>query len=105
CGNNANCEILADTNSIAEAFLHAATQAPHPIQVADSKASSAIRLGIKILLASWGPPVLMLIYPPACWILSNDVLSTAKSFNTGNAAALHGSITIVCPSWKERMCN
>src|SRR6201996_2190542 len=57
CGNKANCETLADTNSIAEAFLQAATQAPQPIQVAELNASSAITLGIVISLASGTPPV------------------------------------------------
>ena len=48
---------LAETNSIAEAFLHAATQAPQPMQVAALKASSAIFLGTGISLASGTPPV------------------------------------------------
>src|SRR5690606_13525631 len=94
-----------DTNNIADAFLQAATQAPQPIQVAASKASSAMRLGTGILLASGTPPVFTLTYPPACWMRSKEVRSTAKSFNTGNAAARQGSMTIVCPSWNDRMCN
>src|SRR5690554_7838826 len=52
CGNKANCETFADVNSIAELFLHAATHAPHPIQVAASKAISASSLGTGIAFAS-----------------------------------------------------
>src|SRR5690606_17096177 len=44
-GNKAYCDILADTNSMAEEFLQAATQAPQPMQVADSNASSATTFG------------------------------------------------------------
>jgi hypothetical protein len=40
CGNNANWDTFAETYNIADAFLHAATHAPHPIQAAASKASS-----------------------------------------------------------------
>src|SRR5471032_150190 len=90
CGNNAICEILADTNSIADAFLQAATQAPQPIHVAELKASSAITLGIGIALASIVTPVFTETKPPACWILSNAERSTARSFITGKAAARHG---------------
>src|SRR5690606_584923 len=57
CGNNANCETLALTNNIADAFLQAATQAPQPIQVAASNASSAIFFGMGISFASGTPPV------------------------------------------------
>src|ERR1700744_2566509 len=98
CGNKASCDTLADTNSIAEAFLQAATQAPQPIQVAELKASSAITLGISISLASGTPPVFTDTKPPDCWIRSNAERSTAKSFITGNADARHGSIVMVCPS-------
>src|ERR1700761_4843380 len=105
CGNNAICETLADTNNIAEAFLQAATQAPQPIQVAELKASSAITFGIGISLASGTPPVFTDTKPPACCILSNADRSTAKSLITGNGSARHGSIVMVCPSWKVRMCN
>src|ERR1700740_1340659 len=58
CGSMANCDTLAETNSIAEAFLQAATQAPQPMQVAELKASSAITLGTGISFASGTPPVL-----------------------------------------------
>ena len=36
CGNSANWLTLEERKSIAEPFLHAATQAPQPIQVAQS---------------------------------------------------------------------
>ena len=52
CGNNANCETLAPTKSIADEFLHAATHAPHPIHVAASNDVSALVLFIGIALAS-----------------------------------------------------
>src|SRR5688572_17221860 len=58
CGNNASWEIFALTNNMADAFLHAATQAPHPIQAAASKALSALVLGTGISFASGMPPVL-----------------------------------------------
>lgn len=41
CGKRAKCDTLADVNSMAEAFGQAATQAPHPMQVAASKAREA----------------------------------------------------------------
>ena len=40
-GRKAICVTLAPTNSIAEAFLQAATQAPQPMHVAESNARSA----------------------------------------------------------------
>src|SRR5260370_42652995 len=64
CGNSANCETFAETNSIAEAFLHAATQAPQPMQVAESNASSASILGTKTALPSGALPVFTETYPP-----------------------------------------
>src|SRR5690606_17441899 len=103
CGSNAYCDILADTNSMAEEFLQAATQAPQPMQVADSNASSATTFGIGMPFASGTPPVLTFTYPPACWILSNAVRSTARSLITGKAEARQGSMTTVCPSWKLRI--
>ena len=41
CGSNARCETFADTNNIAEEFLHAATQAPQAIHAAAAKDLSA----------------------------------------------------------------
>src|SRR5690606_17337939 len=66
CGNSASCETLALTKSIADEFLHAATQAPHPMQAAASKALSANVFATAISLASGTPPVLTEMYPPAC---------------------------------------
>ena len=40
-GNNARCDTFAETKSMAEEFLQAATQAPQPIQAAASMAISA----------------------------------------------------------------
>src|SRR5690606_17794666 len=106
CGNKANCDTLAETNNMADEFLQLATQAPHPIQVAASNAVSASCLLIGMVLASMVfPDVFTEIKPPACWILSKEVLSTTKSLITGKAAALNGSIKIVSPSLNIRMCN
>src|SRR5450759_4916500 len=58
CGKRANCVIFAETNNIADAFLHAATQAPHPIQIAESNASSDFFFCTRIELASGAAPVL-----------------------------------------------
>src|SRR5215510_8000992 len=57
CGRRLRWETLAATNNIAEAFLHAATQAPQPMQAASSKASSASSFGIGMALPSGAPPV------------------------------------------------
>src|SRR5690554_904784 len=65
CGNSASWLTLAATNSMADPFLQAATQAPHPIQAAASIAISASSLGIGIAFASGIPPVLTDTYPPA----------------------------------------
>src|SRR5436190_3556755 len=46
CGNNDSCETLALMKRCAEAFLHAATHAPHPMQAAESIASSATSFGM-----------------------------------------------------------
>ena len=52
---------------MAEEFLHVATQAPQPIQVAASNALSAFSLLIGSALASWVfPEVFTDTYPPAC---------------------------------------
>ena len=45
-------ETLAPTNSIADEFLHVATQAPQPIHVAASIALSAAVFEIRVALAS-----------------------------------------------------
>ena len=97
---------MADTNNIAEAFLQLATQAPQPIQVAESNELSASLFSIGIEFASCVfPEVLILIKPPACWILSNDERSTTRSLTTGKALARKGSITMVSPSLNFLICN
>ena len=89
---------------MAEAFLQVATQAPQPIQVAASKALSASCLSIGMALASWVfPEVLTLTKPPACWIRSKEERSTVRSFITGKAFALKGSIVMVSPSLNLRI--
>ena len=75
---------------MAEAFLHVATQAPHPIQAAASKALSASCLSIGIELASCVfPEVLTLTNPPACCTRSKEERSTVKSLITGKKSPLH----------------
>src|SRR5690606_17175982 len=99
-------ETFAEVNNIALAFLHAATHAPQPIQVAALKELSASCLLTGIALASMVfPEVFTDINPPACWIRSKEDLSTTKSFITGNALALKGSMVIVSPSLNIRICN
>lgn len=98
CGKSAIWETFAETNNMAEAFLQAATQAPQPMQEAESMASSALCFGIGIALASGTPPVVAEMYPPSWIILSKAVLSTTKSLMIGKGLALHGSITMVSPS-------
>jgi hypothetical protein len=58
CGNNDNCEILAEVNNIAELFGQAATHAPQPIHAAAAKAASAFAFSIGNELASTAFPVL-----------------------------------------------
>ena len=57
CGRRASCDTFEETKSMAEPFLQAATQAPHPMQEAQSMASSASSLGMRMALASCGAPV------------------------------------------------
>src|SRR5437762_12095309 len=59
CGSSASCEILAPMNRCADAFLQAATHAPHPMHAAESIAVSAISFGIRIALPSGAPPALI----------------------------------------------
>ena len=79
-------------------LTEAATQAPQPIQAAASKARSASALGTGMVEASGAAPVLTETKPPAAMMRSKAVRSTAQSRITGNAAARHGSITMVSPS-------
>src|ERR1044072_7613400 len=57
CGSRFMWDTFAATNNIAEAFLHAPTHAPQPMQAAASIDLSAIGLGIGIVLPSGVPPV------------------------------------------------
>ena len=58
CGSSPRWVILAPRNSEAEALGQAATQAPQPMQVAASKARSALSLGTGVAWASGAAPVL-----------------------------------------------
>ena len=69
---------------MADEFLHAATQAPQPIQAEDKNASSASSFAIGILFASSASPVSTATYPPDEMMRSNAFLSTDKSLITGN---------------------
>lgn len=64
-GNNANCETFAPVKSIEDPLGHAATQAPHPMQAAESIANSAVSWDIKMVFASGALPVFTETYPPA----------------------------------------
>src|SRR5690606_12024184 len=90
---------------MADEFLHAATQAPQPIQAAAAKEPSALSFSIGMALASTALPVFTDIYPPACMILSKALRSTTRSFITGKAKDLQGSTTIVSPSLNALICN
>ena len=103
CGRTPRWVAFAAVKREAEAFGHAATQAPQPMQAALSMAQSASPFGIGRALASCGVPVGALIYPPAWMIRSNADRSTTRSFTTGNALARHGSIQMASPSLKLRM--
>src|SRR5581483_12322297 len=59
CGSSASCEIFALMNRCAEAFLQAATHAPHAMHAAESIAFSETSLGIGIALPSGAPPQLI----------------------------------------------
>ena len=58
CGSWAICDTLAEVNSIAEAFLQAATHAPQPIQAAASMALSCLSRGTGIAFPSGACPAL-----------------------------------------------
>jgi len=55
-GSIASCEIFALMKRCADAFLHAATQAPQPMHAAESMARSEISFEIGIALPSGAPP-------------------------------------------------
>ena len=67
-GSRPRWETLAATNSMALAFLQAATQAPQPMHAAASIARSASSLGTGSALASGAPPVFTETKPPA-WMM------------------------------------
>ena len=82
CGKRVNWETFAAVKSIAEEFLQAATQAPHPMHAAERKASSAFDFSITVELASSAFPVSTETKPPLLMILSKAVLSTERSLTT-----------------------
>ena len=96
---------MAAVNSMAEAFGQAATHAPQPMQAAASMAVSASGLGTGMALASGAPPVLAVTKPPASMMRSKALRSTTRSLITGKAWARHGSMKMVSPSLKWRMCS
>ena len=102
-GRRPRCETLAAVNSMAEAFGHAATQAPQPMHAAASMARSALALGTGMALPSGAPPVATEMKPPAAMMRSKAPRSTTRSLMTGKARARHGSMVIASPSLKLRM--
>src|SRR5689334_16033897 len=97
CGNKARCATFADKNNIAELFLHAATQAPQPIQAAAANDRSAFSFSMGMAFPSTAFPVFTDMYPPASIMRSNAVRSTIRSLITGKALDLQGSTTTVSP--------
>src|SRR5207253_1557631 len=96
-------ETLAAVNNIAEAFGHAAAQAPHPMHAAASIERSASCFGIGIEFASGAEPARAEIKPPACTMRSSALRSITKSLITGKDFTRNGSTTIVSPSRNLRM--
>lgn len=94
---------FAEVKSIAEPLGQAATQAPHPMHSACSKAKSASGLGTGVACASGAVPVGAEMYPPDWMIRSKAERSTTRSLTTGKAEARQGSTSIVSPSWNDRM--
>ena len=90
-GRRERCETLAATKSMAEEFLHAATQAPQPMQAAASKARSASARRMGTELASGAVPALTEMKPPASITRSSAERSTTRSRTTGKASARQGS--------------
>ena len=101
-GKIARCETLAETKSMADAFLQAATHAPQPMQAAASMARSCDALGMGIVFPSGAWPVFTETKPPEAITRSKADRSTIKSRSTGNARALQGSMTITLSSWNRR---
>src|SRR5258706_10307381 len=64
-GRRFRWETFALTKSIAEAFLHAATHAPQPMQAAASIERSEASFGTGVALPSGAPPVFTETKPPA----------------------------------------
>jgi hypothetical protein len=98
CGSQASWLILALTNSEADAFGHAATQAPQPMQVAASMALSAASFGTSTALPSGAEPTFVETKPPLRWMRSKDSRLTTRSLITGNGPARNGSTVMVSPS-------
>src|SRR5882724_993965 len=65
CGKSARCETFAAVKSIADAFGHAAAQAPQPMHAAASIERSASCFGIGIEFASGAEPARAEMNPPA----------------------------------------
>ena len=85
---------------MADAFLHAATHAPQPMQAAASMERSALSLGTSTALPSGALPVAAEMKPPAAISRSKALLSTTRSFTTGKARARQGSRYSSSPSLK-----
>ena len=103
CGSSAEWLILADVNSAAEAFLQAATHAPHPMQAAASIACSATVFGIRMALPSWRATG---VDRGIAARLDDRVERTAiddQILDDRERLARQGSRSIVSPSLKRRM--
>ena len=90
---------------MAEEFLQAATQAPHPIHAEERNASSAFSFSIVIEFASGASPVLAETYPPEEINLTKAFQSTDRSLITGNDSALNGSKRMLSSLLNALICN
>ena len=95
--------VVSKVYPMAEPFGQAATQAPHPMQVAASNARSASLLPTGVACASGAVPVGAEMYPPAWMMRSKELRSVTRSLITGNESARQGSTTIVSPFLYSRM--
>jgi hypothetical protein len=86
CGNKAYWDTLAEHKYCRE-FYMTLHRLRNPYKLLHQKLYQHRLIGIAFASVGF-PEVLIETKPPACWILSNALLSTTKSLITGNAFAL-----------------
>jgi hypothetical protein len=92
---------LLPTNSIAEEFYKTLHRLRNQYKLHQSSISIVFRNWIRICII--GFPEVDRNKPPACWILSNALLSTTKFY--WKRFCSKGSIKMVSPSLNILMCN